>query len=267
MDIVVEKVCTDDFTMNFFRFGNGSRSLIILPGLSIQSVMKFAPAIVKEYELMKADFTVWVFDRRIELPSEYTVYDMAKDTVKAINALGLDNIYLFGASQGGMIAQIIAADYPELVYKMVLASTCANMNSQRYSVLSEWVDIAKRKDRVGLYLEFGKKIYPEKLFEQYRETLILAGNDTTDEELERFVVLTEGSKDFDVTDKLCNICCPVLVTGSYDDGVFGEGYAPEITNKLISSADVKMYMYDGYGHAAFDTAPDYRKMVYKFFME
>ena len=135
MDIVVEKVCTDDFTMNFFRFGNGSRSLIILPGLSIQSVMKFAPAIVKEYELMKADFTVWVFDRRIELPSEYTVYDMAKDTVKAINALGLDNIYLFGASQGGMIAQIIAADYPELVYKMVLRRVLSRAFSTKVVLL------------------------------------------------------------------------------------------------------------------------------------
>ena len=35
----VSKVVTQDFSMDYFKFGNGKRNLVIIPGLSIQSVM------------------------------------------------------------------------------------------------------------------------------------------------------------------------------------------------------------------------------------
>ena len=50
------------------------------------------------------DFTIYLFDRRNELPDSYSIYDMAKDTASAIKALGLKDICLFGASQGGQTA-------------------------------------------------------------------------------------------------------------------------------------------------------------------
>ena len=45
MSIPIETVRTEAFAMNFFRFGNGKKTLVILPGLSIQSVMGAADAI------------------------------------------------------------------------------------------------------------------------------------------------------------------------------------------------------------------------------
>ena len=39
----------------------------------------------------------------------------------------------------------------------------------------------------------------------------------------------------------------------------------EIAEKLDERKDFKLYMYKGYGHAAFDTAPDYRERIMKFF--
>ena len=52
-----------------------------------------------------------------------TIEAMAKDAVAFIRALGFEKVDLFGFSMGGMIAQLIAADEPELVRKVILAGT------------------------------------------------------------------------------------------------------------------------------------------------
>ena len=50
--------------------------------------------------------------------SGYTLYDMAKDAVCLLDALGIDKAHIVGASMGGMIAQIVAGRYPERVLSL-----------------------------------------------------------------------------------------------------------------------------------------------------
>src|SRR6266545_618744 len=52
-----------------------------------------------------------------------TIEEMASDAVTFIRALGFERVDLFGFSMGGMIAQVIAQQEPELVRKMVIAGT------------------------------------------------------------------------------------------------------------------------------------------------
>src|SRR5437867_4340800 len=52
-----------------------------------------------------------------------TIQEMARDAVTFIRALGFDQVDLFGFSMGGMIAQVIAQEEPQLVRKMILART------------------------------------------------------------------------------------------------------------------------------------------------
>ncbi len=52
-----------------------------------------------------------------------TIEEMASDAVTFIRALGFDQLDLFGFSMGGMIAQVIAQEEPQLVRKMILAGT------------------------------------------------------------------------------------------------------------------------------------------------
>lgn len=49
------------------------------------------------------------------LLSGYTLHDMARDAVCLLDALGIERAHVAGASMGGMIAQIMAARYPERV--------------------------------------------------------------------------------------------------------------------------------------------------------
>ena len=86
MSIPIETVKTAEFEMQYFRFGTGARPFVILPGLSVQSVMGAAEAVAGAYADFAEDYTVYVFDRRSELPETYSVYQMGLDTL--YNRLG-----------------------------------------------------------------------------------------------------------------------------------------------------------------------------------
>ena len=266
MSIQIETVQTARFSMDFFRFGHGERPLVILPGLSVQSVMGAANAVANAYRSLEDRFTLYVFDRRRDIPPSYPVREMARDTAEAFRAPGLKNLCLFGASQGGMIALVIAIEHPELVGKMALGSTSAHVQPAQFRVLETWIRLAREKDAEGLCLSFGREIYPPKVFEQAREALIDAAKSVTEEDLARFICLAEGTRDFNVADELHKIQCPVLAVGVYEDGVLDADATMEIAENLDDRGDFRLYMYVGYGHAAFDTAPDYRKRLLDFFL-
>ena len=252
--------------MKYFTFGSGPKTLVILPGLSVQSVMDSADVVADGYSLMENDFTVYVFDRRYELPPHYPVSEMAEDTFLAMRSLGLKDICLFGASQGGMMAMYIAAKHPEFIKKVVLASTSCRMTKERADNVKDWTEIAKEGDAEKLYLSFGEKLYPSDLFEQYKSVLTEMAKTVTDNDLARFVILADGTKGLDLTEELPKIKCPVYVTGSYDDAVLGPDASTEIIERLSHLPGLKSYIYENYGHAAYDTAPDFRQRVYDFFM-
>jgi pimeloyl-ACP methyl ester carboxylesterase len=52
-----------------------------------------------------------------------TIQAMAEDAVTFIRALGLEKVDLLGFSMGGMVAQVIAQDEPQLVRRMIIAGT------------------------------------------------------------------------------------------------------------------------------------------------
>ncbi|MBQ3262648.1 MAG: alpha/beta hydrolase [Oscillospiraceae bacterium] len=265
--IPIERVECQDFAMEYFRFGSGARTMVILPGLSVQSVMGSAEAVAAAYASFAEDYTVYVFDRRETLPEVYSVPEMARDTAEAMKALGLKDTYLFGASQGGMMALVIAIEYPALVKKLVLGSTSAHVLPEQFQVIERWIALAEAKDPVGLYLAFGEEIYPPAVFEQFHDALIAAGRTVTEAELRRFITLARGIEGFDVSERVAEIACPVLAIGVYEDAVLDSDATMEIAEKLDPRPDFRLYLYMGYGHAAFDTAPDYRERMRKFFEE
>jgi pimeloyl-ACP methyl ester carboxylesterase len=58
---------------------------------------------------------------------------------------------------------------------------------------------------------------------------------------------------FDVSDEIQAIACPALVLGAGEDRVLGV----QASYDLIEALHGESYIYEGYGHAAYDEAPDY----------
>lgn len=56
----------------------------------------------------------------------YTLSDMARDAVGVLDALKIDRAHIVGASMGGMIGQLIAADHPERVLSLIPVMSSTN---------------------------------------------------------------------------------------------------------------------------------------------
>ena len=265
--MVLKTVTTDLFQMDYFIFGTGEKPLVILPGPSVQSVTLSADAVEKAYRSLADDFTVYVFDRRKELPPVYSMGDMARDAADAIIAAGIGRASVFGASQGAMIAMEIAARHPELVEKLILSSAAKRVTEAEQGIFDAWIDLAKAGDAEKLYLSFGEAIYPRAVFEESRVLLSEAAKTVTKEDLRRFVILANAARDFDGVRDLERIVCPTLVIGDTDDRIFGAGAAHAIAERLTNSPVADVFVYDGYGHALYDTAPDFKERIKKYFLQ
>jgi len=64
--------------------------------------------------------------QKVDAP--YLLSDMAADAIGLLDALGIDRAHMVGASMGGMIAQVIAATYPQRTRSLVsIMSTSGRM--------------------------------------------------------------------------------------------------------------------------------------------
>jgi pimeloyl-ACP methyl ester carboxylesterase len=63
-------------------------------------------------------------------PEQYTLSDMAEDTAVLMRELGVSPAHVVGASMGGMIAQLLAAEHPEAVRSLV--SIMSTTGSRRH---------------------------------------------------------------------------------------------------------------------------------------
>lgn len=247
--------------MDFCSFGQGKESFVILPGLSVQRVLPSADAIAKAYEPLTNEFTVYVFERRNDMPDPYPVSEMARDTAEAIGALELGEITLFGASQGGMIGMQIAIDRPELVKCLILGSTTARVTEDQYRLFEKSVSSAKAEKPAELMEGFAGAIYPPKVFAQLKGMLPELAKAVTDEDLKRFVTQAEALRGFDISDELKRISCPVLVIGSKSDSLLGAEPSEQIRERI---KNCELFLYNDYGHAAYDLAPDYKIRMMEF---
>jgi pimeloyl-ACP methyl ester carboxylesterase len=84
---------------------------------------------------------------RLGLPvrAAYGLDDMARDTVALMDALAIDRAHVVGASMGGMIAQVLAARFPQRVLSLtsIMSSSGNPRQSNRSSRTGIWPSSAR----------------------------------------------------------------------------------------------------------------------------
>lgn len=258
MDILTAKV--NEIEMDWFSFGTGKRAFVIIPGLSLKSVMLSAKAIKGAYKDFAEDYTVYVFDRRKNVQDGYSVREMAADTAEVMKHIGIESADIFGASQGGMMAQYMAIDFPELVHSIILASTCSRSDENTEKLFEKWISLAENHDVQRLNHSFFETIYSDELLAQYADVLPIMEKEGTAEECDNFVIFAKACIEFDSYDELEKIKCPVFVIGAEHDRALSGSASYELAEKL----GCELYMYEKYGHAVYDEAPDYKERLLKF---
>lgn len=142
--------------LHYELHGTGDRTIVLVSGYqtTIASWREFWRPLTKQYQVL-------VLDNRgagksPTTPIGFSVQDMAGDVTELIGTLGLHSVYLFGHSMGGAIAQAVAYHSPQLVKKLVLASSFTRFPARSMYQVSLMQQLVKQgcplDDRVKIQL-------------------------------------------------------------------------------------------------------------------
>ena len=250
-----------DVEIDCIRFGSGKRPLIMIQGLNTRGIKGSAVPLAYMYRIFSKEYTVYLFDRSPDLGEGVTARDMAADIALAMDALGLRGADVFGCSQGGMIAQYLAIDRPDLVRRLALAVTLSRSNPTLVDTVQGWIDMTRRGDMKALVRDMAERMYSEAYLKRYTPLLPLLTVLQKPRDVPRFITLAEACLSSDTYDELDRIDCPVLVLGGGRDRVVGADSSREIADRL----GCELYIYDDLGHAAYEEARDFNRRIFDFF--
>ena len=246
--------------MDYVSFGTGKKVLVMLPGLGdgLTTVKGMAMAMAFSYRMYAKDYKVYVFSRKNYLEEGYTTRDMAADQAQAMRALGISGANVLGISQGGMIAQYLAIDYPEMVGRLILAVTLAKQNEIIQAVVAGWIASARQGDYKALLVDTAERSYSEKYLKKYRRFYPFLGKIGRPKDFTRFLIQAESCMKHDAYDGLERIACPVLVIGGDSDKIVGGEAAAELAGRI---RNCRLLVYEGLGHGAYEEAADFHEKI------
>ena len=255
-----------DATMHYIRFGRGTKTLVMLPGLGdgLTTVKGTALPMALMYHSFARDYTVYMFSRRNDLPQGNTTRDMANDLKAALDALGITKCDLFGVSMGGMIAQHFAADYPEMVGKLVLCVTCAEPNDTLVESINEWISLARQGNHAAFLDSNLRRMYSDTYYRKNRWMTPILGLLTKPKSYERFFIQAEACLTHNAVEHLPRITAPTLVIGGEKDRALDADASCAIAAAIPGA---KLHMYHKWGHALYEEAKDFNHVVLAFLQE
>lgn len=249
--------------MRYIRFGKGTSDLIMIQGLNTNGLKGTGGMLARMYRSFAEKYTVTLFDRRENVPEGFTARQIAADIALGMEALKIKKADVFGISQGGMIAQYLAIDRPELVHRLVLAVTLSRNNPTAQAAIGRWIELTEEKNFRGLVADMAEKMYSEAYGKKLMALLPLMTAIQTPRDVDRFLILTKACLTCDTYEELDKIKCPTLVIGGAKDKIVTAEASEEIAGKL----GCELYIYEEQGHAVYDEAKDFKKRVLEFFCE
>ena len=244
-------------------FGKGTKPLVIIPGLSLRSVHSSALPLAWMYRIFCGSYRVYVIDRKEEIPEDCTVSGLADDTAEVMRKTGIGKADVIGISQGGMIAQYLALNYPELVSRLVLGVTLSRPNETVTAAVNRWIRYAETGDYRSIVLDMMENMYSEQYVRKYRWLFPILLKTTKLIEPERFVRLAGACLTCDTYDRLDQIQCPILVLGGKEDKIV----TPEASMEIAEKTGCQIHMYDGLGHSAYEEAGDFNQRIHDFLQD
>ncbi|MBE6971845.1 MAG: alpha/beta hydrolase [Ruminococcaceae bacterium] len=246
--------------MDYITFGKGPKPLIMIQGLNTNGIKGTGIPLAFMYRLFARSFKVYLFDRRDTIKDGITVRELANDVAAAMDSLNIKDAAVLGVSQGGMIAQYLAIDRPDLVNKMVLAVTLTKNNPTVVAAIERWIDMTQRNDISALVADMSNTMYSPAYVKRYTLLMPLLTILQKPKDPQKFIRLAKACLTCDTYQELDKIHCPVLVIGAAQDKVVGSTAYIEIAEKL----GCELFVYEDLGHAAYEEAKNFNRKVYDF---
>ena len=250
-------------TVDYVTFGTGNQPLVIIPGLGdgLQTVKGMAMPFSITYRILADRYKIYVFSRINELRQGYTTRDMAADVAEAMEVLTITSAYVMGISQGGMIAQWLAADFPERVQKLILAVTTAKPSQLARERIEHWQKLSQSGNFKHLMLDIAQHSYTQKSYQKWRLLYNVMGIFGRIKDKQRIDIQSVSCLKHDSLDFLEKINCPTLIIGAEKDDVLGVDGSLELHQHI---KDSQLTILPECGHALYEQNKDFQKRVLVF---
>ena len=250
-------------SMDYVIFGKGKKPLVIIPGLGdgVQTVKGKAQLFSLSYRLLAKHYKIYVFSRINELRQGYTTRDMAADVAEAMETLNLDAAYVMGISQGGMIAQWLAVDFPGRVQRLILAVTTAEPSQLARERIEHWQKLSQSGNFKHLMLDIAQHSYTQKSYQKWRFLYNIMGRLGRIKDEKRIVIQSQSCLEHNSLEVLKEIHCPTLVLGALEDDVIGVKGSKELA-KAISGCQLLILKHSG--HALYEENKAFQEAVCEF---
>ncbi len=208
-------------------------------------------------DALSASFRTIVFDNRgvggsSVPPGPYTIEGMADDVTGLMDALGIDRAHVLGVSLGGYVAQMLALSHPDRVLRMVLGCTCMTGDPERMMMPRATLDLLLDREgtpeqiaRRGLAVAFSESFPPRS--PDIMDALV-RHRVTHPVTLEGYRAQLSAGMEFDVTDRVSRISCPVLVLHGDLDAVVPVDRGRELASAIPGA---RLEVQPGAGHLFF----------------
>ena len=168
-----------------------------------------------------------------------TVPEMAQDMIALLDHLKVERAAVCGLSLGGMIAQIMAADFSRRVGPIVVANSCADCTApETVKEIDSWVGLFEQPDGPVKRLQ---TVWPRMLNEAFRSSptgaVFLASWTRIVARIpgSSFANVARGLREFNSTDRLRNVRTPCLVISSEFDKLFPPAMCKRVSDLIVNS--------------------------------
>lgn len=241
----------------YVTFGNGPRTLVVFAGLTDafqpERPSRYFGLLLERYyyRSFAADYSVYVVGRRRDLPEGTTTREMAAEYADVLREFDLAPADVLGVSLGGLVAQHLAADAPELVRRLVLGVSGRRVSTAGRHTLRRWADWADRGRWFDVYLDSIPVTYTDYRRWLYPPLIRTVGRPFLSEPaaVSDVAVSCRACLDHDATDRLSDVEAPTLVIGGTEDHFYPRGVLRETADAI---PDARLNLVAGTGHAAFE---------------
>ena len=252
-----------DDDMEYIAFGKGSKTLIILPGLGdgLRTVKGTALPFSLMYRKVGETYRVYAFSRRQNVSAGHSTAEMAEDVYRAAKNLGIEKAHILGVSQGGLIAQHLAASHPEFADRMVLAVSTDKLEDAYCGGIEGWMKMARQGDYGGIMIDTAEKSYSEIYLKKTRPMYFLLTRIGKPKSFDRFLHLAQACLDHDSREVVGQISCPVLVLGGKQDQILGAAGSVRLAQSISGA---QLYLYENFGHGLYDEDKRFQQRILEF---
>ena len=252
-----------DDVFDAIQFGSGQKDLVMIPGLGDGMASVKGKAFLGScmYRRYGKKYRVTIISRKNTLEADATTESMAKDQYYAMQALGIQHAHIVGVSMGGMIAQHLAADHPEMVDKLVLTVTSPDAGELIQENIGRWIGFAEIGAFLGLMIDVTEKSHPEKYLKRLRPLYPYMGSAVKKMDIQRFTIMARACASHDALKKLKDITAPTLIIGGALDRTLGLEGSQALSEEIPGST---LKIYENQGHALYEDEPDFHKTLLSF---